>query len=174
MSVLSLADAKTQCLECGVDFTAVTHGGNVKKYCSLQCGRAYRQRAKRRPVEKECPVCGVAFTAENNRRKNCSPECTREVSRRTRLATPGYHRDWYLRNTYGLDSEDYDRMVEAQQGRCAICAATPSRLFVDHDHKSGKLRELLCLHCNSALGQIFDNPDLALGLAAYLLTHGGE
>jgi len=60
-----------------------------------------------------------------------------------------------LKVRYGLTLEDYDRMLEDQDGKCAICGdIEPSgrRLAVDHDHHTGNIRGLLCLRCNTRLG----------------------
>ena len=59
----------------------------------------------------------------------------------------------YVERTYGLAPGEYDRMFEAQDGRCAICAKQPrsKRLAVDHDHRTGKPRALLCVVCNRGL-----------------------
>lgn len=53
----------------------------------------------------------------------------------------------------GVSIEEYDRMLAAQGGGCAICHNPPKnrRLHVDHDHKTGKVRGLLCFRCNRAL-----------------------
>jgi hypothetical protein len=53
----------------------------------------------------------------------------------------------------GVDDDEYERMLEAQGGGCAICGAKPKtrRLHVDHDHATGKVRGLLCHRCNRAL-----------------------
>jgi hypothetical protein len=60
-----------------------------------------------------------------------------------------------LMSKYGLTSEQYDEMSKAQGGRCAICNRPPTptrRLAVDHCHKTGKIRALLCHVCNNHLG----------------------
>lgn len=59
-------------------------------------------------------------------------------------------RDAYLRRTYGITSRQYAQMLKVQRGRCAICSAKPKqrRLHVDHDHKTGVVRGLLCYYCN--------------------------
>jgi hypothetical protein len=53
----------------------------------------------------------------------------------------------------GVSDAEYDRLLEAQDGGCAICGATPKtrRLHVDHDHHTGAVRGLLCHRCNRAL-----------------------
>ena len=53
----------------------------------------------------------------------------------------------------GLTLAAYEALLEAQGGGCAICGATPKtrRLDTDHDHKTGKVRGLLCHRCNRAL-----------------------
>jgi hypothetical protein len=53
---------------------------------------------------------------------------------------------------------DWDSMLIAQAGRCAVCADPMTEPFVDHDHTSGKVRALLCRCCNTGLGQFGDDP----------------
>lgn len=76
-----------------------------------------------------------------------------------------------LKANYGMDFEDWARLYEAQRGRCAGCSR--QLLFdwtthVDHDHKTKKLRGLLCVDCNMILGRVHDNPDTLVQLAMYL------
>lgn len=59
-----------------------------------------------------------------------------------------------LRIRYGVSPEEWDAMAEVQSGKCAICKQVPKKLCVDHDHKSKKVRGLLCMHCNTALGYV--------------------
>lgn len=75
--------------------------------------------------------------------------------------------------TYGLGLGDYDRMLASQEGRCAICRARPKskRLAVDHDHKTGAVRGLLCSRCNHDLmGSAWDSMAIASALWHYLNT----
>jgi hypothetical protein len=60
-------------------------------------------------------------------------------------------RQYHLRKKYGISHDDYMDMVEAQEGKCAICGAEVF-LMVDHDHETGKVRALLCRACNTTLG----------------------
>lgn len=68
---------------------------------------------------------------------------------------------------YQLTTDQYNEMLVAQQGVCAICQQPPSgeRLFVDHRHDNGRVRGLLCRSCNLKVSA-FDSP-LAPDLAAY-------
>lgn len=67
-----------------------------------------------------------------------------------------YHRAWKLKTRFGLDPEDYEEMLEKQDGRCAICGSLPDgqHLSVDHNHETGDVRGLLCQPCNLALGHL--------------------
>jgi len=80
------------------------------------------------------------------------------------------------RHHYGISQEDFKRMLENQGDSCAICKKkgwNGKGPAVDHDHTTGKVRSLLCVKCNAALGQIGDDPNLALALARYLNRHKG-
>lgn len=79
------------------------------------------------------------------------------------------HRPSVLRK-YGLSTADYDAMLTAQSGLCAICSNPPGkiRLHVDHDHETGEVRGLLCAACNRGIGSLRDDPALLLSALAYL------
>jgi len=76
----------------------------------------------------------------------------------------------HLAKTYNLTIAQYDKMLRQQAGGCYICERPPKtrRLAVDHNHKTGKVRGLLCWHCNSGLGKFKDNPELLIRAADYL------
>lgn len=72
---------------------------------------------------------------------------------------------------YGLTPEQYDELVLAQDGVCAIChkiCKSGKALSVDHDHTSGQVRGLLCTKCNTALGMLDDDRILLERALAYL------
>ncbi len=71
---------------------------------------------------------------------------------------------------FGLTDLDYNKLLAAQNGLCAICHKRPGkkRLAVDHCHKTGRVRGLLCTRCNIAIGCLMDSPDLARAAAEYL------
>jgi hypothetical protein len=72
---------------------------------------------------------------------------------------------------YGIDVQDYERMLEEQNGGCYICGEQPSKraLDIDHDHKTGKVRGLLCSNHNRALGLLNDDIVLMLKSVEYLV-----
>jgi hypothetical protein len=79
----------------------------------------------------------------------------------------------HLQFTYGLSIDQYLSMYYDQGGRCASCKdrlelRSRSRIAVDHDHHTGKVRGLLCNACNSALGMLRDDHRRIQGLARYL------
>lgn len=80
----------------------------------------------------------------------------------------GNRRRW-LKRAYGITVEQYDAMLKKQKGRCAICRRKPVyKLSVDHCHKTGRVRGLLCRPCNNALGNIEDRIKTAEAIVAYL------
>lgn len=85
-----------------------------------------------------------------------------------------YARKRYLRSEYGLTPAQYQAMVEQQDGKCAICLRAPRGrlpLHVDHSHSDGKIRGLLCSHCNAALGQMRDDVGVLKAAIQYLEQH---
>jgi transcription elongation factor Elf1 len=92
----------------------------------------------------------------------------REYAKRHRLQVPNYHRIRYLKK-YGLTLKEYERMAKKQKGLCAICFGKSVRaLAVDHHHKTGQVRGLLCGSCNAALGLAKENVDVLSRCIDYL------
>lgn len=79
--------------------------------------------------------------------------------------------------SYGITEEEFNSMLERQEGKCAICGTTdwgkPSP-SIDHDHKTGKVRALLCNRCNRVLGLAEDSPELLSMMSNYLKKYGTE
>ena len=70
---------------------------------------------------------------------------------------------------YGITLDEYNEMFEKQDGRCAICKEKQNNfLAVDHDHKSGQVRALLCRKCNLMLGFARDNKTILRLAIEYL------
>lgn len=70
--------------------------------------------------------------------------------------------------SYGLSVEKYNEMYKEQNGLCLICEIPSEKLFVDHDHKKGDVRGLLCRNCNSGLGFFLDTPNILVSAIKYL------
>lgn len=86
-----------------------------------------------------------------------------------------------LKREYGITLDDYNKMLQEQNGLCAICGeretiknknGTLSELCVDHDHITGKIRGLLCRECNGALGKFNDNIEILKSAIKYLKIKG--
>lgn len=76
---------------------------------------------------------------------------------------------------YYLRPGEFDQMVDEQEGKCAVCGRAPlgaRGLVVDHNHRTGEVRGLLCAPCNTGLGLLQDDPDLLVAAAAYLTLRG--
>jgi len=114
-----------------------------------------------------------AYKAENREKVN---DANRVYMRRKRdlmsLAERSiYNRRIDLSRKYHISMEDYDAMLIAQDGRCAICSApiTAIRaLAVDHDHKTNRNRGLLCGHCNPLLHKLEADADWLYKALNYL------
>lgn len=103
----------------------------------------------------------------------------REWSRLAREANPDYHKSAYLKRNYGITIDQYNHMLSCQNGCCAICGRAEANeikgkvvaLAVDHCHKTGAIRALLCSNCNRALGLFNDDPELLAKARSYVLHH---
>jgi hypothetical protein len=140
------------------------------------CKREFNRAWKKRNPEK------VAEATARQRAAN--PERFREATRRHRAKlTPEErserNRRWDLKRLHGLTVYQYNSLLLSQSGGCAICGIQHStgrrRLAVDHDHKTGLNRGLLCTRCNQSLERIEGDSgwgDKACSyLAKYLIDH---
>ena len=120
--------------------------------------------------------CGKCGSTRKYRSNGACVECQKkraEAWQKSHLDRVREHRrKTKLKRKYKLTPEQYDSMLAAQGGHCAICPCTPrkngKRLAVDHDHRTGRIRGLLCSDHNRALGLLGDSSQLCLRAAAYL------
>lgn len=80
-------------------------------------------------------------------------------------------RNHQLRIKYGMTPQDFADMVMYQENKCAICSndfISRSKTFIDHDHKTGKVRALLCMACNTMLGNAKEDPAILQSAIIYL------
>lgn len=84
---------------------------------------------------------------------------------------------YVLKRRYGLTMEELKELINSQNGYCYICGRHESsfkgkrRLHLDHCHKTGKVRKLLCIRCNNALGFLDDNIERLEKCISYLKDH---
>lgn len=108
---------------------------------------------------RQSPV-GRAYTRRWNERR-----------KKQRRDDPDLVRREKFRSRYGLELEDYERMLDDQGNACAVCrrdAGAVQRLHVDHAHETGEIRGLLCGPCNRALGMLGEDPSRMVALARYI------
>jgi hypothetical protein len=81
-----------------------------------------------------------------------------EKQRKYNKENPLKRKNAVLKNVYGITLVQYNEMFETQEGKCAICQRHQNELkktlCVDHDHKTGAVRELLCMTCNTDLASV--------------------
>lgn len=104
-----------------------------------------------------------------------NPEKSYAAKKRWQAKNPELHRqhqfEYRLKHYFKMTVEDYNHFLSKQKGGCGICGREPSpdrRLAVDHDHKTGKVRGLLCDMHNQALGKFNDDPKLLWNAIKYL------
>lgn len=107
-------------------------------------------------------------TSQDGRRRKCN-QCRKEtewdsydLAERKRRGLQNY-----LWSLYRLSLEDYEAMLESQQGNCAVCGEHMKKPNVDHCHITGRVRALLCSGCNTTLGRM-ERPRFIEKARAYL------
>jgi len=120
------------------------------------------------------------FRAKSAKRRKENPERSREIAARSRAKRkasghkPSAHkmRQYHIKWKYGMSSDEHDRLFEKQGCACAACGTTEpltkNKWHIDHDHKTGKVRGVLCHPCNTAAGVAGDDPVRLRAIADYL------
>lgn len=164
------------CTKCEIakpwaDFTRDSRTANGHASRCKQCAVEYRRAYKATPE-------GKRKAAESFRKWRVSPAGKKRhrEGARSWLRTEAGKRFQKKSNrkkklaAYGLTPADYDLLVNKQDGKCAICQQA-KRLVVDHCHATGKIRGLLCHHCNTGIGLLGEQPERFDNAKRYL---GGE
>lgn len=102
--------------------------------------------------------------------------CKNEEVAKSRIVNPERWKNKRHRNLlaekFGIKAEDYANLLSEQNHSCAVCrkhkSSFPKRLFVDHCHKTKKIRGLLCQKCNFAIGLTFESKRILRNAIAYL------
>ena len=98
------------------------------------------------------------------------PERAKEIDKRSRLNNADYYRNYNFKKRYGITVEVWEKIFIAQNKKCAICNGEGNKRgwALDHCHKTGAVRGILCHPCNTAIGFFADDPDRLRSAAAYL------
>lgn len=175
MSILS-----RPCLRCGVDRPLIEYAwavtGQTRRRTCRVCRRA-QQRAHY-AAHPEIHTRAYRKYVAND------PEHVRVIVARASLAYRDRHRDRVNARTreslhgrtlrrFGLTQADYEQILASQGGGCVLCHTTiPHRrrvhFDIDHDHRTGEIRGLLCNRCNMTLGRMQDDADWFRRAADYL------
>lgn len=144
---------------------------------------------------KTCTKCGESKSSDlfyrpkakkyHNWCRACRSSHSRNWANKNRERVREYAKDYYQKRRdtcikaarrfrlrrQGFTPEQYDELMVKQNGVCAICGKKQSDrlLAADHDHATGKLRGLLCMKCNAALGLFFDDIKIMARAIGYLM-----
>lgn len=187
---------QTACKSCNLErFHRWRDGHPTKAYAAHTLGTPRPKRWVLRP----CPYCGVQYSY--NALVAHKPRCDKrppgrndhqiisgvKVPANTAEFQAAYFsveraKNASLKFNYGIDMLEWRDILDAQGGVCAICKC-PSRggtskrsrgLHVDHNHKTGKVRGLLCHFCNIGLGHFNEDPVLMQSAIDYLMRHSAS
>ena len=142
-------------------------------------------------TSKTCPGCGIekSFSEFGKNSYNTfglatrCRKCANADKRKRNRDFPDIIRDQNLRKKFNITIDEYDLMMEEQEGTCAICNRKEvrknmygiKRLSVDHNHITGKVRGLLCNDCNQGIGFLRSDEgvDLLLSAVEYMRRNNG-
>ena len=134
---------------------------------------------------KTCSTCGIEKTiiefsvvkyrlTGSGVRGSCK-ECEKKRKQAQYTENREYYRNRKLKRLFGITQADYLNMLEAQNGRCAICGTDVpggnGAFHVDHCHTANNVRGLLCHKCNVGLGLFNDNISSLSSAILYLSNH---
>lgn len=162
-------------------------GQKIAWECTCACGRNTLSTSAnlRGGGSKSCGCVRSEKTVTRNKasRKFPNPAAANKNWHATHHAEKtARHRTLQMRKLFGITVSEYERLLVLQEFRCAVCRAelpkmndinnkATLRRALDHNHKTGKVREFLCSRCNMGIGQMGDSPELLEAAAAYLRKH---
>lgn len=139
-----------------------------------QCGKSFLCRNKKPSQDgiKRCKSCRFKYSSAQYKLKNGESWAKKQY--RTSHEYRSRRRSERLKYAYGISVKDYETLLEAQGGVCAICKKNPGgkNFHVDHDHRpGGRVRGILCGTCNPAIGMLYENTSLLHSAIGYILRH---
>lgn len=128
----------------------------------------------------KCPRCKIEkqrteFKKSKSRRNGlswCCSVCLTIYQKQQSIKNTCKKRENQLKTKYGINNKQYNQLFKQQNGKCKICSISQNELFarlvVDHDHKTKKVRALLCHNCNTGLGLFKENINSLIKAIEYL------
>lgn len=124
---------------------------------------------------KTCIKCNLIDTKDKFASgKNVCKICMRKLQKEWRLKNPESLTKYAVKRNFDISLEEYKTIFKQNNYQCAICKATRNKgyknykLAIDHDHKTGKIRGVLCFPCNKALGFMEDDIERLKNAISYL------
>jgi hypothetical protein len=146
------------------------HCTKCKIYLSLE--KFYRASHHSDQKTSQCKQCLLKKHSQYQKQNRAASSAS---NRRHYKRNPKSHQAYGLKKRFGLSLEQYDQMLKDQDLKCAICnkhqEILTRRMAVDHCHKTGRLRALLCNSCNRGIGLFADDANLVEKAASYLKTY---
>ncbi len=115
--------------------------------------------------------CKKCIAHYSRQRYEENPAKCNAIKRRWARANPDKVWANHLKRKYGISLEAYHALIGLQGNRCAICSDVMAPIHVDHNHRTGKVRGLLCRTCNFMLGNCKESPKILRDAVAYLAKH---
>jgi hypothetical protein len=139
--------------------------------CQIEKSELYFRKRKNGGLHSYCFDCSKAKA----RKWNEANRERKKANDRKHKRGLGENRRWNtLKYKYGITKNDYEKMLNEQNGKCKICGVEDSQtkisnhLLVDHCHTTNDVRGLLCHHCNIFVGLLEMNPDIVYNALKYL------
>lgn len=166
-----------------------------KKHGQLNEDQLRKYVRSRRGRTENVTACKLCHRETASKARNANREKANAWGRDHRKRFPEKYKEWaknYKKKNWqkisvsdslrylNLTNEQYNEMIDKQNGKCGICFSEETRigrggelarLCIDHDHETGKIRELLCHGCNTGLGKFKDNIELMKNAILYLEKH---
>ena len=162
-----------KCTKCGKEFPSNKTHFRLKRINS---------KSNRKGLNSKCRECEREYTREYTRiNQPWKKKSVKAYIRKYRNDNADTIKNYELKRMYGIDIDEFRKMLTAQGGKCAICGIAHDEdgtgqlvknghkhFSIDHDHKSGEIRGILCAKCNRGVGHFKDDPALFQSAITYL------
>lgn len=153
--------------ELPIDQFYIRDDGKLRKQCKKCCNtNSQRWRENNKERNKEL---AKNYYKQNKEKINLR---TSSYYYNNKEKYKGIHRRNHLKEKYNISESEYNKILIRQDYKCAVCGQIDSRnLCVDHDHKHGNIRGLLCNNCNRAIGHFHENIFSMIKAICYLIYY---